>query len=194
MEALRALEAVIESRWSDLADDLPGPTPRHDVRFSARVTNAWALIYFKRRRVRLSPFLFLLEPDALHHGSYWRELDATLKHEVVHAHLFAATGETGHTPRFHELLDEFGVRANGERDLGPENATFRYVYRCGRCGIHWRRRAALQGTWSCGRCHPGAYSSHHRMELVRVLPPPSERLLAHEKVIWATVDEAYRRT
>ncbi|HVL49368.1 MAG TPA: SprT-like domain-containing protein [Candidatus Thermoplasmatota archaeon] len=192
MEALLALEEVLRKRWNDVARELPGRTPAHDLRFSGRVTNAWALIYFRRKAVRFSPYLFLLEPQRLHHRNYWRELDATLKHEVVHAHLYAAANETSHTERFHDLLEGLGVRANGDHDLGPENATFRYVYRCVTCRAAWRRRVPLRGSWSCGRCQPGRYHRDFAMKLEEVLPSPLERLAGRERVIWATVDAASR--
>lgn len=171
-----ALTQLVDARFSEYLDLLPAGTPRHRVEFSPRITTSWALIYFRRHVVRLSPYLFLLEPEELQHATHWRELDATLRHEAAHAALFHLTGDTGHGRAFHALLQHLGVEANGGCDLGPENAAWRYVYGCPGCGREWPRRQSLQGNWSCGDCAPGRYEPSFRMELRRDLDTPWRRL------------------
>lgn len=164
--AFEELTKHVNRRFAEYLDTLPGSTPSHTVRFSKRMTTSWALIYYRRHLVRLSPYVFLLEPHQLKHGTHWKELDATLAHEAVHAHLFAASHETGHSDRFHETLERFGVASNGPCDLGPENVAFRYHYACPSCDNVWPRRVPLRGNWSCGTCSSGRYTPECRMELV----------------------------
>lgn len=173
---LDALTALLNRRFSDHLAALPGTVPPHRVEFSPRITTSWALIYYRRHLVRLSPYLFLLAPHELKHGTHWRELDATLRHEAAHAAHYARTGETGHTHGFHELLERLGVRANGACDLGPENAAYRYVYVCPECNGLWHRRVPLRGNWSCGACSPGRYDPLRRMVLLVDLGSPVLRL------------------
>ena len=165
MAGLTTLAGMLEARFTDHLESLDPEAPRHRVEFSGRITESWALIYYRRHLVRLSPYLFLLEPDELKHGTHWRELDATLRHEAAHAVAFHRYGETGHTERFHLGLSKLGVMANGTCDLGPENAAFRYVYACPVCDNAWHRRATLRGKWSCGVCAPGRYSPEHALVL-----------------------------
>lgn len=175
-EAMAALTGLANRRFADHLARLPGKVPAHRVEFSPRITTSWALIYYRRHLVRLSPYLFLLDADELKHGTHWKELDATLRHEAAHAAHFARTGEPGHTGGFHELLSVLGVRANGACDLGPENAAFRYVYACPGCNGVWKRRVALHGNWSCGACAPGRYEPSYRMVLLSDLGRPLARL------------------
>lgn len=176
-ETMAALTDLANWRFADHLARLPGGAPPHAVEFSPRITTSWALIYYRRHLVRLSPYLFLLDADELKHGTHWKELDATLRHEAAHAAHFARTGETGHTGGFHEMLSHLGVRANGACDLGPENAAFRYVYACPGCEGVWKRRAALHGNWSCGACAPGRYEPAYRMVLMSDLGRPLARLV-----------------
>lgn len=172
MLELSVLSAVLDRRFDAHVRAIDPEAPTHRVEFSPRITESWALIYYRRRLVRLSPYLFLLDAADLKHGSHWRELDATLRHEAAHAVAFYRTGETGHGPAFHEALGKLGHRANGTCDLGPENAAYRYVYACPSCGTAWERRAKLRGNFSCGACAPGRYVADHRLVLreVRDLP------------------------
>lgn len=190
MGAWQQLTDVINARFSTHLRALPGTTPEHRVEFSRRITTSWALIYYRRRLVRLSPYLFLLPAAELKHASHWQELDATLRHEAAHAWLYALTGETGHSPRFHAALRTLGVNANGGCDLGPENAAFRYVYGCAACGNEWPRRVPLRGNFSCGTCAPGRYDASFRLALRVELPPPSTRLRTCEERVEAALAEA----
>lgn len=181
MDAWDRLTHVANDRFSAYLDAL-GPAPAHRVEFSRRITTSWALIYYRRRLVRLSPFLFLLSPGELKRGSHWRELDATLRHEAAHAYAYHRFGHTGHSHEFHEALGRLGVEANGTCDLGPENAAFRYVYSCPGCNAEWPRRVPLRGNFSCGECSPGGYDVAFRLQL-QPLPSPAARLaLAHSRV------------
>lgn len=182
---MRELEGVLNERFARISEDLPGRVPEHRVEFSRRMTTSWALIYFGRNLVRLSPYVFLLEEHDLKHGSYDAELDATLKHEAVHAYLFARDGTRAHTPEFHALLRGLGVDPNGELDLGPTNTAYRFVYACPTCAEAWRRRAPLSGNWSCGGCSPGRYDPRHRMILAERVCP-WERLTSRRHVVEAT--------
>ena len=177
MDAWERLTRLANERFSEYLAMLPGDTPAHKVEFSRRITTSWALIYYRRRLVRLSPFLFLLSEDELKRGTHWKELDATLRHEAAHAWLYHRTGETGHSPRFHDALARLGVVANGGCDLGPENAAWRYVYSCPGCRAEWPRRTALKGNWSCGQCAPGKYDPRYQLALHH-LEPPTTRLAA----------------
>lgn len=165
MRELRELAEVLQARFDDHLEAIDPAAPPHRLEFSRRITESWALIYYRRHLVRLSPYLFLLDPDELRHESHWSELDATLRHEAAHAAIFHRHGETGHTPRFHDVLARLGVHANGSCDLGPENAAFRYVYACPSCENTWQRRAKLKGNWSCGVCAPGRFVPEHRLVL-----------------------------
>lgn len=152
--------------------------PAHRVRFSKRITTSWALIYYRRHEIRLSPYLFLLEPSELKHGGYFEELDATMAHEAVHAYLWAREKDGGHSPAFHDLYAALGWRANGSLDLGPPNVAFRFVYRCPSCARTWQRRARLTGNWSCGSCSAGRYEPAFRMALAETLDAPWTRVAA----------------
>lgn len=176
MPEFAELTAIADERFHAYLEALGGATPRHDVHFSPRITESWALIYYQRRLVRLSPYLFLLDASELKHGTHWRELDATLRHEAAHAAHFATTGQTAHDPGFHALLGLLGVRANGRCDLGPENAAFRYVYGCPTCRAPTRRRVPLRGRWSCGACAPGRYEPTRQIVLMADLGSPFARL------------------
>lgn len=189
MDAWDRLTRLANDRFAEYLSMLPGPTPCHRVEFSRRITTSWALIYYRRRLVRLSPFLFLLSSDELKRGTHWRELDATLRHEAAHAWVYHQTGETGHSPLFHEALARLGVVANGGCDLGPENAAFRYVYSCPGCKGEWRRRVALKGNWSCGECSPGRFDPRYALALHH-LEPPSARLEARMPLVEAALQEA----
>lgn len=191
MDELRELTRILDGRFAEHLRHLDGETPSHKVEFSSRITNSWALIYYRRRLVRLSPYLFLLPAEDLHHDSHWQELDATLRHEAAHAATFARTGAIGHTPLFHAHLHRLGVKANGDCDLGPENVAFRYVYACSTCAHEWPRRLPLHGNWSCGECAPGRYASEHRMLLKASLAPPSTRLREHRERVRAALDEGF---
>jgi len=174
MPELRALSELASERLAEHLRALDPHAPAHRVEFSPRITESWALIYYRRRLVRLSPYLFLLDPDALKNGSHWRELDATLRHEAAHAYAFHAEGDTGHSAAFHAGLAKLGLISNGACDLGPENAAYRYVYACPACNSTWHRRALLKGNWSCGGCAAGRYDAEFRLALVE------ERDLARE--------------
>lgn len=165
MAQLLTLGGLLNERFSAYLRRLDPEVPAHRVEFSRRITESWALIYYRRHLVRLSPYLFLLEPSALRHGSHWRELDATLRHEAAHAYTFHHHGHAGHTDEFHDALAKLGLAANGVCDLGPENAAFRYVYACPTCDSLWQRRAPLRGNWSCGTCAPGRFAPDHRLVL-----------------------------
>lgn len=190
MRELQTLTEMANERFAAYLDMLPGPTPAHRVEFSPRITTSWALIYYRRHLVRLSPYLFLLDAQDLARGSHWSELDATLRHEAAHASLYARTGETGHPPEFHHLLRRLGVAPNGGCDLGPENAAFRFVYACARCEREWRRRHRLHGNWSCGECAPGRYDPACRMELREELGRPWLRLQERLDLVEACLREA----
>ena len=187
---LRELTRLANERFDHYLAQLPGPTPPHTVQFSRRITESWALIYYQRHLVRLSPYLFLLDPSELKRGSHWQELDATLRHEAAHAVHFARTGETGHSRGFHDLLARLGVAANGTCDLGPENSAFRYVYACRSCDQRIPRRLPLRGNWSCGRCAPGQYSHVHKLELTERLDNLGARLKRRQAWIEDAVREA----
>lgn len=165
MPELRALMDLLNERLAQHIAALDPDTPPHKVEFSCRITESWALIYYRRHLVRLSPYLFLLDARDLKHGSHWRELDATLRHEAAHAVVFHRCGHTGHGAPFHDTVARLGLAANGACDLGPENAAYRYLYACPHCGATWPRRAPLHGNFSCGECAPGRYSLEHRLVL-----------------------------
>lgn len=165
MPELRALTELLDRRFAQHLRTIDPCAPPHRVEFSRRITESWALIYYRRNLVRLSPYLFLLERDELKHGSHWRELDATLRHEAAHAAVFHAVGHTGHGAPFHDAIAKLGLRANGACDLGPENAAYRYLYACPTCDRPWPRRAPLRGNFSCGECSPGRYAPAHRLVL-----------------------------
>lgn len=182
---------VVNERFQQYLDLLPGDTPPHRVQFSHRITESWALIYYRRHLVRLSPYLFLLEPHELRYGSHWRELDATIRHEAAHAAHFARTQQTGHDPGFHELLSVLGVESNGGCDLGPLNAAFRYVYACPGCNELLHRRLPLRGNWSCGGCAPGRYEPAFRMTLLVDLGHPYRRMRRlRDGLVRAAINEA----
>jgi len=162
---LRALSALLDRRFQQHLAAIDPEAPKHQVEFSKRITESWALIYYRRHLVRLSPYLFLLDADELRYGSHWRELDATLRHEAAHASAFYRTGHTGHGEPFHHAVTKLGLRANGACDLGPENMAYRYVYACPSCDATWQRRAPLRGNFSCGECAPGRFSPEHRLVL-----------------------------
>lgn len=191
MDEFDRLAAVANARFHAyllaLADERVAP---HRIEFSRRITTCWALIYYRRHLVRLSPYVFLLPPEDLRHASHWSELDATLRHEAAHAVHWARSGETGHGAGFHKLLSRLGVEANGFEDLGPENVAFRYVYRCETCDVLWRRRLPLKGNWSCGYCAPGRYDPEHRMVLVETLGDPWARVVQRLHWVRAAVAEA----
>lgn len=189
---LRRLTTLVNERFASHLEALDPTAPPHRVEFSRRITTSWALIYYRRRLVRLSPYLFLLPETALPHGTHWRELDATLRHEAAHAAAFHAALETSHGPLFHSLLDRLGVERNGCADLGPENRAFRYVYRCPTCAHAWQRRVPLRGNWSCAGCSPGAYSVRHRMQLAESLPPPWSRVLERPERLERAIADAER--
>jgi hypothetical protein len=188
------LARVANDRFARYLDALAplSPAPPHRVELSRRMTTCWALIYYRRHLVRLSPYVFLLPPEELKHGSHWGEIDATLRHEAAHAAQYARSGDTGHSPGFHQLLARLGVEANGGCDLGPENVAFRYVYQCPTCDALWRRRVPLRGNWSCGYCGPGRYAPEHKMQLVEELGAPWARVLAREAWVEAAIAEAAR--
>ena len=190
MLEFRELTQLVNRRFHDYLDALGGDAPHHRVEFSRRITTSWALIYYRRHLVRLSPYLFLLEPHALRRGSHWRELDATLRHEAAHAVHYARTGEPGHTEGFHRLLSSLGVESNGGCDLGPENVAFRYVYACPSCAQSWPRRTRLRGNWSCGSCGPGSYRPEHRLVVAEDLGDPWCRVRERVDLVRATLQEA----
>ena len=165
MPELLELTELVDRRFEQHLRAIDPEAPRHRVEFSMRITESWALIYYRRHLVRLSPYLFLLEAQDLQHGSHWAELDATLRHEAAHAAAFFRHGHTGHGPAFHAAIRHLGLVANGSCDLGPENAAFRYVYACGACENVWHRRAPLKGNWSCGVCAPGRFDPTYRLVL-----------------------------
>lgn len=189
MDAWERLTRIVNERFSDYLAALPGETPPHRVEFSGRITTSWALIYYRRRLVRLSPFLFLLPASQLKRPTHWQELDATLRHEAAHAWLYHQTGETGHSPAFHHALKRLGVVANGGCDLGPENAAFRYVYSCPGCRAEWPRRLPLKGNYSCGECAPGGYDPAYQLALHH-LEPPTVRLAACSSRVEEALAEA----
>ena len=182
------LTDLVNERFASYADALGG-APVHRVEFSRRITTSWALIYYRRNLVRLSPYLFLLPASDLERGSHWRELDATLRHEAAHAVRFALAGDGGHSREFHDLLARAGVNAHGACDVGPENAAWRYVYACPTCTVEWRRRKPLKGNWSCGSCAPGRFDAAHRM-ILRELADPWARVLSVRERIDACLAEA----
>ena len=189
-DTLRRIEDALNRHWEDLARRFPeGALPKHRVGFSRRVTTSWALIYYRRRLVQLSPYVFLLDEHELSTGNHWRELDATLRHEMAHAVLYQQ-GLQGHPPEFQGLLATLGVRANGACDVGPVNPTFRYVYGCPACGNAWHRRTRLVGDWSCVHCSEGRFDPRFQMHLVEELPPPWERLRARAHILEACLREA----
>lgn len=188
MPELRALARILDERLAQHIASIDPATPAHRVEFSARITESWALIYYRRNLVRLSPFLFLLDPRELKHGSHWRELDATLRHEAAHAVVFHRCGHTGHGTPFHDAIAHLGLHANGACDLGPENMAYRYLYACPSCGVTWPRRAPLRGSFSCGECAPGRFSPDHRLVL-RERRDLCDALRLARPVIRATIDE-----
>lgn len=165
MPELGELGSLLQRTFDAHLRSLDPEAPPHRVEFSTRITESWALIYFRRRLIRLSPYLFLLDAEDLQHGSHWRELDATLRHEAAHAYTFYRHGGTAHDAAFHEALARLGVDPRCVADLGPENAAFRYVYACPTCGIKWPRRQKLRGNHSCGSCAPGRYDAAHCLVL-----------------------------
>lgn len=173
MTDLRELADLLDRRFDQHVRMIDPCTPKHRVEFSCRITESWALIYYRRHLVRLSPYLFLLDESQLQHGSHWRELDATLRHEAAHACVFHSHDHTGHGPVFHDALARLGLRANGACDLGPENVAYRYLYACPSCNASWPRRAPFRRSYSCGDCAPGRFSPEHRLVLVE------QRDLAH---------------
>lgn len=192
MPEFQELTEAINRRFDDHLRELDRDAPPHRVEFSKRITSGWALIYFRRHLIRLSPYLFLLDGDKLHHGSHWRELDATLRHEAAHAAAFERAGETGHGPEFHRLLGRMGIEANGDCDLGPENVAYRYLYACPGCDREVLRRRPLAGNWSCGDCGPGRYAPEYRLELREHLPHPWKRVQKRVHLVREALQEAAR--
>lgn len=188
-QAFETLTRLANERFAHYLRILPGPTPAHRVAFSRRITTSWALIYYRRHVVRLSPYLFLLDRHELKHGSHWQELDATLRHEAVHASLFALTGQTDHSGPFKHMLEAMGVEANGQCDLGPENVAYRYQYACPSCSETWQRRTPLKGNWSCGQCSAGRYDARFRMVL-QARHCPWHRMRERLPLVRETVAEA----
>lgn len=192
-DTLRRIEEALNRHWDELSLRFPaGSLPKHRVEFSTRVTTSWALIYFRRHLIRLSPYVFLLDKEDLTTETHWKELDATLRHEMAHAFLYYWTGEKGHTPAFGDVMRHLGMSPNGSCDIGPPNPTFRYVYGCGECGNEWTRRRRLTGNWSCGDCAPGVYDARYAMTLQRELPDPRAALAERTPVLEATLREALR--
>lgn len=183
------LTRLVNDRFHEHVEALGG-APTHRVEFSRRIKTSWALIYYRRRLVRLSPYLFLLPAEDLRRGSHWRELDATLRHEAAHAVRFALAGDGGHSEAFHQLLCRLGVEATGSCDEGPENAAWRYLYACPACPTEWLRRTALHGNWSCGACAPGHYEPSVRMQLRADLGHPWARVVAQGERMAACLLEA----
>ncbi|MHB8587024.1 MAG: SprT-like domain-containing protein [Thermoplasmatota archaeon] len=168
---LGSLAHVLEVRWIEAARLLPGGVPPHHVVFSRRITTSWAIIYYRRREVRLSPYVFLLPPDRLRYPTDFQELAATILHEVAHAHLWAATRDCGHPPEFATRLSALGIRPNGGCDLGPENIAYRFRYACTTCKRAYPRRARTSSGTRCGHCKVGG-----ALELIEELPDPWHRL------------------
>lgn len=185
---LRALTKLLNERFAHHLRAIDPATPEHRVEFSARITESWALIYYRRDLVRLSPYVFLLDAQQLKYGSHWRELDATLRHEAAHAAVFHRCGHTGHGEPFHAAASQLGLRANGACDLGPENAAYRYLYACPGCHATWSRRTTLRGNFSCGECAPGRYSPEHRLVL-REARDLQRRLKDARPIVRLTIEE-----
>ena len=110
------------------------------------------------------------------HG--WREVEATVRHELVHAWEFQAFGKSGHGPRFREKADAVDAPRHCEPFSDP-----RYVLQCQTEYCDWnarRYRASKTVTtpeeYRCGDCGARYVVEH-----------------ADSGRTWRT-DEGYRRT
>ncbi|WP_435344974.1 SprT-like domain-containing protein [Haloarchaeobius sp. HRN-SO-5] len=94
------------------------------------------------------------------HG--WREVEATVRHELVHAWEFQRFGESGHGPRFREQAEAVDAPRHCEPFSDP-----RYVLRCRTDDCDWRARryrasktVTTPEAYRCGDCG-GRYEVEH---------------------------------
>ncbi len=137
--------------------DLNPRLATYGVTFSNRLTSSSGRCLFHGRRIVLSGLFFKK------YG--WAEMDQTLRHEMVHAHLF----EEGLPPRhsaspFRQYAARIGARLWHTMSLEPN-----YVYRCPACGRLVHRVRPLSPDTACG-AH-GAWSPEYILQLKRRREP-----------------------
>jgi predicted SprT family Zn-dependent metalloprotease len=117
---------------------------------------------------------WLMEISVPYHNRYgWgRELERTVKHEMIHLYLRRKGLDPGHTAEFREWCRHIGAFFHCKDFSGPD----RYVYRCPR-GHRIRTKRRLARPMSCARCDAERYNPNHRFVLERELRAP-KRLAA----------------
>ncbi|PWT91814.1 MAG: hypothetical protein C5B54_04585 [Acidobacteria bacterium] len=132
-----------------------GELPEYRCEWSSRMITTWGLCYRSDRIIRISS-LFKSRP--------FEELSALLCHEMIHIKY------AGHGPRFKRELRRIGLEGDVQRLFPHLNEITtalrradRYIYKCGACGIHIRRRRRIRGY--CAACWK--LGIHSRFRLLR---------------------------
>ena len=82
----------------------------------------------------------------------WEATAATVRHELVHAHLLVEAGDASHGPRFRRLADRLDTHVHCERFADPE-----WWVTCRDCGTRlarYRRSKLVEhpDQYRCGEC------------------------------------------
>ena len=90
----------------------------------------------------------------------------TIGHEMIHYWLFHRNQPYGHTPEFHEKMEELGV---SRYNPIPRHRPFKHCYGCGSCGqkIFARKRLKTAACAACCNEHSGGrYDSRFKLKLL----------------------------
>ncbi len=131
-------------------------------------------IVLSRRLKRAGQVLYRrwrMEISIPYHDRYgWgRELERTLKHEMIHLYLYRKGRDPSHTEEFRAWCKHIGAFFYCKDYSSPD----RYVYSCPN-GHRVRAKRRLSSV-SCARCDSERYNPRFRLILVRVLHPPVRR-------------------
>lgn len=126
------------------------------------------------QRLRSTAGRFCAPPPVIqvgvrYHQRHPAELEDTLKHEMVHAWLFARRRPFGHTSEFRAKLAEIGGSRYARYDpmLVRRRSRQRFLYQCPACRTLYVYLRRIRNH-SCGRC-ARSYDPRYRLESVGIL-------------------------
>ncbi len=151
-----------------------GELPVPELRWNSRLRTSAGRFYPSRDRSIIEIASYLLEEENAE-----QLIKDTMGHEMIHYWLWVKRRPYGHTPEFHEKMNQIGV---SRYNTVPRQRPFKHCYSCKACGqkIFVRKRLKTAACAKCCDLHAdGRYHVRFKLKLLasdeKVLPLIAEK-------------------
>jgi hypothetical protein len=150
-----------------------GELPIPEIRWNPRLKTSAGRFIPDRTRSIIEVASYLCEEKNAEHL-----IRDTIGHEMIHFWLWQKRLPYGHTPLFHEKMEEIGV---SRYNTVPRHRPFKHCYECRSCGqkIFVRKRLRMAACAACCNQHAeGKFHPSYKLKLIasgEVLLPQIER-------------------